>query len=191
MSLQSAPSELDAAKDQGVSNGVSPAWYAVQVKRFCERRVLHHLTMKSIPAFLPLIECTRRHRSTRRLTRLEPLFPGYVLVRLRSPEHSPAGWQAVRWGPGVRRILGTDEVPTPVPDEAVTAIQRRVKDLGYVRPGLRFPEGSRVRLRCGPFAGLEAVFDCQVSRNGRVRVLLELLGQVRRAEVDELDLESA
>jgi hypothetical protein len=43
----------------------------------------------------------------------------------------------------------------------------------------------------GSLAGLEAVFDRPMSRSGRVRVLMELLGQQRGVEVDILDLESA
>jgi transcription antitermination factor NusG len=167
------------------------AWYAVHVKRCSEGRVVHHLTMKSIPTFLPLIESVRRLNGAGKLTRLEPLFPGYLFVRMGPLESSPGSWHAVRWSPGVRRILGAEATPVPMPDEAIEAMQTRVLDLGFVRPGLRFASGTRVRMRYGLFAGLEAVFDRPMSRSGRVRVLLELLGEVRRLELDELDIESA
>ncbi len=171
-------------------SGTLPAWYAVQVKRLCETRVHTYLSCRSIPAFLPLIEIAGRGR-VGRVVRLEPLFPCYLFVRLERLEMNPSRWHAVRWAPGVRLILGADHAPVPVPDEAVEALRERVRDLGFVRPGARFAPHSRVRIRSGPLAGLGAVFDRPLSRTSRVRVLLTLLGQERRVEVDPVDLERA
>lgn len=162
-------------------------WYAVQSKRHNEHRVARFLGQKGVPAFLPLLEVTRWY-GPRRIRLLEPLFPGYLFARTLRMQTAPAAWDAVRWAPGVRTILGTDTGPTPVPDEVIMAIQERVRDLGFVRP--RPPgRGQRVRIRGGPFAGLEAVFDQPLSREGRVRVFLSLLGQERRVELDLADLE--
>lgn len=166
-----------------------PAWYVVQVKRCCETRVVRHLALKAVPTFLPFIEVNGRRGPHR--AHLEPLFPGYLFVQMARWNLDPAGWQTVRWSPGVRAILGCGEVPVAVPDEVMAELQSRVAELGFVRPGPRFSGGTRVRIRNGPLAGLEAVFDRPMSRAGRVRVLLELLGQQRAVEVDEVDLESA
>jgi transcriptional antiterminator RfaH len=165
-------------------------WYVVQSKRADERRVVEHLTRKHVQTFLPLLEVVQRRR-TKCVRSLEPLFPGYLFVHMPALQACPGLWYAVRWTPGVRRILGTDNTPVAMPPEAVRAIQTRTADLGFVRPRPRFQSGDAVRIRLGPLAGLEAVFDCPMPRSGRVRVLLQLLGQVGRVEVDELDLESA
>lgn len=167
------------------------AWYAVQVKRHQEDRVARHLAMRPIRTFLPLIESVRRRNSKPGATRLEPLFPGYLFVQIHALEVTPDHWHAVRWTPGVRRILGTEDTPVPVPIEAIETLQARVDELGFVRAGVRFTPGTRVRIRSGPLAGLEAIFESPTSKNGRVRVLLELLGQVGRAEVDEFSLDAA
>lgn len=167
------------------------AWYAVQVKRYQERRVARYLAMKPIATYLPLIESIRRRDGIRGPVRLEPLFPGYLFVLMQSLDDSPGLWHLVRWTPGVRRILGIEGTPVPMPAGAIEAIQARTRELGFVRPCIQFVPGTRVRIRSGPLHGLEGVFDRPMSRGGRVRVLLELLGQMRRAEVDELDLESA
>jgi transcriptional antiterminator RfaH len=166
-------------------------WYVVQAKRHEEHRVVHHLKLKCIPAFLPLIESCSRQTRAQGFTRLEPLFPGYLFVEMRALDVDPADWQSVRWTPGVKRIVGTAETPVPMPREAFEAIRARVAELGFVRPGPRFASGARIRVRFGPFSGLEGLFDRPMSRRGRVQVLLEFLGQVRRVEADELDLESA
>lgn len=165
------------------------SWYAVQVKRHAESRVVRLLALRAIPTFLPFLEVVRRSGDGRS-ARLEPLFPGYLFVGLGRPP-VPGGWDAVRWTPGVRRVLGTEDAPVPVPDEVIATIQARVGDLGFVRQGVRFQSGCRVTIRSGPLRGLEAVFDRPLSRAGRVRVLLELLGQPCSVEVDDLELESA
>lgn len=167
-----------------------PSWYAIQTKRHEERRVVRHLALRAIPSLLPFIEVVRRYGG-RRVARVEPLFPGYLFVQLSPWEVNPAGWSAVQWSPGVRRILGTEEVPVPVPDETIATIKTRMSDFGFIRPGPRFVSGSQVRFRHGPLVGLEAIFEGPMSREGRVRVLLELLGQPRLIEVDEVDLETA
>lgn len=169
----------------------SPAWYAVHVKRYQEHRVTRHLATRPIATLLPLIESVRQRTTMRGLTRLEPLFPGYVFVQMPPLEADPSRWHHVQWTPGVRRILGIEGSPVPVPGRAIEAIQARIHELGFVRPGVRFSTGARVRIRSGPLEGLEGVFDRPMSRAGRVRVLLELLGQTRYAELDELNLESA
>ena len=169
----------------------SPAWYALHVKVRREHHVRDHLTSQSILTFLPLIEAVRCGRGCRRLTVLEPLFPGYLFVHMDSTTSDPAGWQTVRWTPGVRRILGADATPVPVPREAVEAIQTRVSERGFACLGIPFPPRSRVRFCAGPLAGLEAVFERPMSRLGRVRVLMTLLGRQAGLEVDALDLEDA
>ncbi len=167
------------------------AWFVVQAKRYDEQRVVRHLAVQSIPTFLPLIESFRRRNGFRGAARLEPLFPGYLFVAMQALDVNPTQWHIVRWTPGVRRILGTEDTPVPMPLEVIETIQARVRDLGFVRPGMRFTPGARVRISSGPLAGLEAIFDCPSSKAGRVRVLLELLGQVGRVEVDEANLDAA
>jgi transcriptional antiterminator RfaH len=166
------------------------AWYTLQAKRYNENRIVRHLGQRAIPTFLPLVEVARRRNGVRRMA-LEPLFPGYLFVRLASVDSNPQAWDTVRWSPGVRRVLGVLDKPVPVPFEAIAAIQNRVRELGFVRPGYRFDIGDRVRFRAGPMEGLDAILDRPASKTGRVQVLLALLGSTLRVEADELDLESA
>jgi transcriptional antiterminator RfaH len=170
----------------------APAWYVVHVKRKSEFRVVEHLASESIPTFLPLVESIRS-RQRRHLAPLEPLFPGYLFVRMERVADSPENWHTVRWTPGVRLILGSEGTPMPVPGGVVEGIQERVREYGFVRPGIPFQPRSRVRFRTGPLIGLEALFEHQISRSGsgRVRVLMTLLGQQTAVEADVLDLECA
>ena len=167
----------------------SAAWYALHVKPHTELRVHDHLSSKPILTFLPLIETIHSGRS-RRPPALEPLFPGYLFIHLDGVERDPR-WHAVRWTPGVRRILGAEGNPTPIPDDVMAAIHDRVRKHGFVRRDTPFSPHSRVRFQRGPLTGLQAVFEGSVSRAGRVHVLMTLLGQQTGVEVDAIDLECA
>lgn len=165
-------------------------WYVIQVKPRQEGRVVRHLAFAALPTFLPFIEMTRRRRSVRAAC-LEPLFPGYLFIRLAPLHREPAPWDTVRWTPGVSRILAVGATPVPVPEEFVAEIEKRTNELGFVRLASPLVNGARVRVRSGPFEDLEAVFDRPLSRAGRVRVLLQLMGQPTSVEIDEDYLEPA
>jgi transcriptional antiterminator RfaH len=159
----------------------------VHTKPRQEARLISQLTVRApeIKPFLPKIEVIRRHAGYR-IALLEPLFPNYVFLRMSLTPHT---WNAVRWTPGATRLVGDGERALPVPDEVIAAIRSRVEPLGFVRVGLDLTPGMRVRIRTGPFAGLEAVFQRRTSRRDRVRILLEVLGSVRPMEIDPLDFE--
>lgn len=168
---------------------VLSSWYVIQVKPRQEGRVLRRLALAAIGTTLPFIEATRR-RGAGKVRVLEPLFPGYLFIRLPPISGDPAGWNRVRWTPGVVRVLGVGETPVAVPPELIESIEDRTRELGFVRLPSPFTNGARVRLRSGPLQDLEAMFDRPLSRAGRVLVLLQLLGQPTPVEVDEdcLDL---
>lgn len=165
-------------------------WYVVQVKPRQEARAVRHLALSAIITFLPYVEVSRR-RASGKAKYLEPLFPGYVFTRLAAFDRVPASWNVVRWAPGVLRILAVGLTPVAVPENIVEEIGRQTSEHGFVRLPSPLVSGARVRVRSGPFADLEAVFDRPLSRSGRVRVLLELLGQRTNLEIDEDYLDPA
>ncbi len=180
----------DDGKAAAVVRGDKPEWYVVQAKPRQESRVIRHLARSAVPTFLPFVEVARR-RGAARAKVLEPLFPGYVFVALPPIMMAPADWNTVRWTPGVLRVLTTGAVPVPVPEAFIKAIEERTAECGFVRLPSAFSNGMKVRVRGGSFDGLEAVFDQPLSRRGRVRVLLRLLGQPTPVELDEDCLEPA
>ena len=168
----------------------SQEWYVLQAKPRQEARVVRHLARSAIPTFLPFVEVGRR-RATGGAKYLEPLFPGYVFVVLPPIAKAPADWSTVHWTPGVLRILTVGATPVAVPERFVRAIEERIADCGFVRLPSMFSNGMKVRVRGGSFDGVEAVFDQPLSRRGRVRVLLQMLGQPTPVELDEDRLEPA
>jgi len=161
-------------------------WFAIQTKPRCEEQVVYWLARRAdVPVFLPKLEALRRWRG-RTIRRLEALFPSYLFVRMTL---EPETWQAVKWTPGVRRIVGTDEVPIPVPDVAIDLIKARCREGDVVPWTSDLRPGCHVRIKDGPLAGLEGVLERLGARGERVRVLLSLLRTPARVEVEIVDLE--
>jgi len=162
-------------------------WFAVNTKPRKEDYVTRQLEAKGREVYLPKIVVVRK-RGAARLSLSEPLFPGYLFVRLNS---EPTAVQAVNWTPGVRRLLCSGGTPVPVPDAAIDLIRQRLAPRGRqtLKPQADFLVGSQVAIRQGPFAGLLGVVEKPISGKGRVRVLLELLQRQITLEIDGIDLD--
>ncbi len=161
-------------------------WYAIHTKPRCEEQVAIHLRQRDdVRVFLPKLALSKRRRH-RLVTAIEILFPSYLFVRM---SLDPVRWYAVKWTRGVKSIVGTDEGPIPVPDEAVRLLMGRCLNDEVIpwRPALT--PGSQVRITYGAFAGFVGVLEQSTTRKARVRVLLDLLGRQTPVEADIADLE--
>ena len=95
-----------------------------------------------------------------------------------------AHYRAVNYARGVRRVVSFGSVPTKVNEEMIDSIKLRLQD-GYVvieTPSLR--PGQTVRIQQGPFEGLEATFQREMSNQQRVVLLLKALSYQARVVVD-------
>ncbi|MBI4507185.1 MAG: transcription/translation regulatory transformer protein RfaH [Chloroflexi bacterium] len=159
-------------------------WYVLRTKRRAEAQVSQLLAARGMTCYCPQLA---RRRNGGRL-RVEPLFPGYLFVRLGSDvEH----WKLARWSPGVAYLVGTGRSFVPVPDEVMCALQMRVMAEGAHANGGAFAAGDRVLIASGPLEGLEAVFDRVLTPSGRSRVLVEFVSRYMPVEVDLDDLRQA
>jgi len=161
------------------------AWYALYTKPKQERLVAGQLGRRGLETFLPQYTERRRGRPPKVL----PLFPCYLFVRA---DPDVMGLSLLQWTPGLRRLVSFGGVPARVPEEAVALVEKRLAELeaqGGLLPA-RFRPGERVRVREGPLAGLEAVFDGPREPAERVRILIRFLGECNRAVVPVDSLEA-
>lgn len=161
-------------------------WYVGHTKPRQEHCVSLRLAELGLEVFLPKIQLRRKRRGCG-TPQVEPLFPGYLFVAAGLTAHV---WNAIRWTPGVKAILGCDGVPSPVPNEAIAFIMQRVGVDGVIQPNPTFAPGDRVRITDGPFAGLMGIMQRGASRSGRVQVLLDML-RGATVELEDGDLELA
>ena len=170
---------------EGESSGTAVSvthWCALYTKPHKEYVVRGRLTTQGVEVYLPEVRVVTKRRGRRDH---KPFFPHYLFARF-----DPDGelLAKLRWTPGLRRIVSAGGRPVSVPDEVVTALRRRLEDMGEMSETEPFRKGEVVRIIEGPFEGLEAVFDRRLSPQGRVRVFLELMSRWVAADLDVDDL---
>ena len=168
----------DSAPRETLKNSME-SWYAIQVRPRYERLVLELLSDKICERFLPTHESRRRWSD--RWKRLErPLFPGYVFGRFRVTEK-----HVVMATSGVVRIVGIGQMPAPVPDDEIAALQQLAQQRIPVYPHEFVSVGDRIRVRSGPFAGLTGIV---VRNNGETRLVVSV-NLLRRSVAVEVESE--
>lgn len=161
-------------------------WYVVQTKPRNEKRALFHLGRAGIETLNPLMETYTSRSGTSRKA-LEPLFPGYFFARFDVASHYPI----VRWARGVRRVLGRHDGPTPVGEEIIDEIRKRIDSHGVTRRPYDLKPEDPVKIKAGPLKDLMGIFERWLPKEGRIRILLRLLGYETSVEIDYLQVEKA
>ena len=162
-------------------------WYVVHSHANAESRALTNLARQDYDTWLPLYRKTRRH--ARRIeTVLRPLFPRYLFVRV---DLQAEVWRPILSTMGVSDLVSGADGPLPVGDAIVDGLKMQASEDGHfdLRPS-PFQPGDRVRIRVGPLADLEGIFQLE-SDAERVMVLLKLMGRAVRVTVPSDDVESA
>jgi transcriptional antiterminator RfaH len=151
------------------------SWFVVQTKAHQEPLAAARVAKLALEVFLPQL---REERSVGRGIRrvIKALFPGYFFTRFCPLE----SLDAVRYAPGVLRVVVSGRFPIPVDDEIVRDIQDRVEEDGLIRihPESLEP-GDRVFIQCGPFEGMMGRVERELTDQKRVAILLETLLQAR------------
>src|SRR5215467_5686626 len=97
---------------------VQPHWYAAYTCSRHEKRVVEHLSNRSVEHYFPQYETVSRWKDRRVLVSL-PLFPGYVFVHISLCERL-----RVLTVPGVVRLVGFHGLPAPLPGEAIEELRK-------------------------------------------------------------------
>ncbi|MGB3021181.1 MAG: transcription termination/antitermination NusG family protein [Methyloceanibacter sp.] len=146
-------------------------WY---VARTLPQRELHagkQLENQGFRVFLPCYWKSRRH--ARRVETISAaLFPRYIFVIL---DRTRDRWRCINGTLGVERLLMQGGEPQTVPHGVVEGLINAADPKGFVQFHLHLKEGQMVRVTAGPFADLVGQLQ-QLDENGRVRVLLEIMG---------------
>jgi transcription elongation factor/antiterminator RfaH len=155
-------------------------WYVVQTAARGEALALRHLANQAFETFCPRVRRTRRH-ARKFTTALEPLFPGYVFVRLdvgRQP------WRSINGTAGVVRLVTDAAGPLPLPDGLIEQVRALA---GGAEAPVASPGGA-VRVRNGPFVDLVGRVVA-LAPGQRVRVLLRVMNREVTVEAALADLD--
>lgn len=177
------------------------SWYVVRCNIKCEDKAERNLRSAGFRVYVPRMKIERQQRRTKKwiITEL-PLFPRYLFL-----EQKPKpDWFTARRCEGVEGVLGALSIsgevePFPVPSRHVERLMAMQADLAFddtrtakIRrreigrnkretTRMRFPVGSRVRAKDGPFAMLGGIVT-NVKARGTVEVMIELFGTLSPAE---------
>jgi transcription antitermination factor NusG len=157
-------------------------WYAAYTFANHEKCVAQELEQRSVECFLPLYESVRRWRD-RRVRLYLPLFPGYVFLRIALKERL-----RVLMIRSVVRLVGFNGLPAALPYLEIEALRTGLTCPLRAEPHPFLKKGRRVRIKSGPFAGMEGVMVRRKS-NFRVVLSLELLVRSIVVDIDSADLE--
>ena len=121
-------------------------------------------------------------REGKRSTVEEKIFPGYVLVQMIVTDDS---WYVVRNTPNVTGFVGSGTIPTPISDDEVKTIQKR---MGLEEPKykIEFIVGDLLRIMDGPFKGYEGKVSEIDEAKGKIKVLISIFGRETPVELDFL-----
>jgi len=114
----------------------------------------------------------------------EKIFPGYVLVEMVVDDNS---WYVVRNTPNVTGFIGTKTTPTPISEQEIKALQKR---MGVEEPTytIDVEQGDAVKINDGPFKGYEGKVASVDNSRGKIKVLVSMFGRETPVELDYLQI---
>ncbi len=126
-------------------------------------------------------------RDGKRTTVEEKIFPGYVIVEMIVTDDS---WYVVRNTPNVTGFVGSGTVPTPISEEEIKYLQKR---MGVEEPKFKvdFIVGDLVRIMDGPFKEYEGKVSEVDEAKGKVKVLVSIFGRETPVELDFLQVKKS
>jgi transcription termination/antitermination protein NusG len=167
-------------------------WFAIHTYSGYEENVSENLTQRietmdmedKIFSVLVPKEKKIKIKNGKRKTVEEKIFPGYVLVEMVVTDDS---WYVVRNTPNVTGFIGTGTTPTPIAEEEMAALQKR---MGVDEPEYKLDvqKGDAIQITDGPFKNQEGKVSEIDEERGKIKVLVNLFGRETPVELDFLQI---
>ncbi len=123
-------------------------------------------------------------KNGRRRTVERKIFPGYVLVEMIVTDDS---WYVVRNTPNVTGFIGLGVRPTPIPQDEVDRIKKRM-GVDEPRYHIDFAENDLVTINDGPLKGFQGIVSELDEERGKVKVMVNMFGRETPATLDFLQV---
>jgi|SRR5882672_3312889 len=160
-----------------------PQWYAAYTWANHEKRVADQFVERRVEHFLPTFESIR-HWKDRRMRIQQPLFSGYIFVRLALQDRL-----RVLQVPSVVRLVSFNGRPAVLSDQEVDILRKSLIPELRALPHPYLKVGRRVRIVKGPLYGAEGVVVRK--KNGfRFVLLMDLIMRAASVDVDAADIQA-
>ena len=167
-------------------------WYVLHTYSGLEEAVEHNLKQriesmdmedKIFNIIIPKEKKIRIKNGKRKIVE-EKIYPGYVLIEMVVTDES---WYVVRNTPHVTGFVGSGTTPTPVSEEEIKSLQKR---MGVDEPEYKIDilKGDAVRISDGPFKGMEGKVTNIDDSRGKIKVLISMFGRETPVELDFLQI---
>ena len=160
---------------------VEAKWYALYSKAHHENHVAQQLLGRSLEVLFPVYSSMRRWKD-RRVQLSLPLFPGYLFVRLGLENRMLA-----LTVPGVVSLVGSGSHPVAIPSEEIEALRHLMTSKVPMEPHPYLACGRRVRVKHGPFAGMEGIL-LRKKHDFRLVLSVTLINRSVAIELDAADV---
>jgi len=168
------------------------AWYAIHTYSGYEEKVAESIRQRAdsldmkdkiFQSLVPKEKMIEVKNGKRKVVE-KKIFQGYVLVEMKLSEES---WYIVRNTPGVTGFVGSGTEPTPVSDEEIEKIMKR---MGRQDPKhkIDFALGEVVSITDGPFKGFDGAISEIDEAKGKLKVLVNMFGRETPVELDGLQV---
>ena len=169
------------------------AWFVVHCYSGYENKVKHNLeqrieSMGMANQIFQVVVPTEEEievKEGKRRTIERRVFPGYILVQMLMNDDS---WYVVRNTPGVTGFVGMGNKPTPLRQEEVQGIIKRM-EAEAPKVKVTFKPGQKVRIIDGPFNDFMGTVDEINMDKAKVRVMVSFFGRETPVELDFLQIE--
>jgi transcription termination/antitermination protein NusG len=163
-------------------------WYVVHTYSGYENKVQQNL-LKQIEVkgmgdrikdvLIPTEEQVEIRRGKRRTVE-KKIFPGYILIHMELTDET---WYMVRNTPGVTGFIGDGTKPTPLPENEVASLLKRM-GLATPKVTVTWKENDGVRVLSGPFSGFTGVIRKLDENKEKVTVMLSIFGRETPVELE-------
>jgi transcription termination/antitermination protein NusG len=183
----------EGAAEGGEADETKPQWYVVHCYSGYENKVKKNLEHRAesmgmqsyiLEVIVPTEEQVELRDGQRRVVERR-IYPGYVLIQMLLDEES---WYVVRNTPGVTGFVGIGNKPTPLRQEEVDRIMRRMEAEEPVAQ-VKVKVGDKVRIVEGSFRDFNGTVDEVYADKGKARVLVSFFNRETPIEVDLLQIE--
>ena len=170
----------------------SKQWYAIHTYSGYEEKVAESINQrvesvdmadKIFGVMVPKEKMIEIKNGKRKVVE-KKIFQGYVLVDMKMTEDA---WYIVRNTPGVTGFVGTGTDPTPVSDDEIKKIKKR---MGVEDPkhNIDFAIGEVVNITDGPFKGFDGAVSEIDAQKGKLKVMVSMFGRETPVELDALQV---
>ena len=162
-------------------------WYIVQCYALYEQKVRDRILQMQEDEFKDIVyrvllpeEETVEIKNNERKEKVKKMFPGYLFVQMKRDENV---WFQLRRLPGVAKLVGTKNEPTPVSEDEINRILRQLGEK-MKKIEVDFEMNEVIKVISGPFRGYTGPISEINAERGKLKSLISIFGRETPVELD-------